>query len=54
MKDQRTIKNKAVWRKNPVAVGQPPGEAISTQEPRSFCRSLYVSGFAIKKKISVV
>lgn len=54
MNDQRITKNKAVCKKNPVGVGQPPSLAILTQPPKNFCRSLYVSGFAIKKKIRVV
>jgi hypothetical protein len=40
--------------KNPVGVGQPPSLATLTHEPINFCTSLYVSGFAIKKKTRVV
>ena len=53
MRDHITRKKSPVCTKNPVGVGQ-PSLAISTQPPKNFCISLYVSGFAIKKKTNVV
>jgi hypothetical protein len=54
MKLHKRKKNNPVWKKNPTGVGHPPSLAIVTQDPINFCKSLYVSGFAIKKKIRVV
>ena len=54
MKLHKTRKNNPACMKNPVGVGQPPSLAMVTHEPTNFCKSLYVSGFAIKKKMSVV
>ena len=48
----RTKKNRAVWKKNPGAVGQPPS-AIVNNHPNTFCVILKVSGLAIRKKMSV-
>jgi hypothetical protein len=42
-----------VWKKNPRVEGQPPSEATVKSLPKIRCVSLKVSGFAIKKKISV-
>jgi len=49
----RTKKNKTEWKKNPKVVGQPPLSAIVIKNPNTFCVILNVSGFAIKKNISV-
>jgi hypothetical protein len=40
--------------KKPAGVGHPPSLAIVTHEPMNFWNSLYVSGFATKKKTRVV
>jgi hypothetical protein len=47
------MKKRAVCTKNPEGVGQPPS-AIVTHEPKNFCISLYVSGFATRKNTRVV
>ena len=54
MKLHKTRKKRAVWTKNPTGVGQPPSEANVTHFPKNFCKSLYVSGFAMRKKMRVV
>ena len=47
-------KKRALCKKNPEGVGQPPSEATSIQPPKNFWKSLYVSGFATRKKTRVV
>lgn len=53
MAPQRTKKKRAVWKKKPVEVGQPPLSDTVKSHPKTFCDILNVSGFAIKKKMSV-
>lgn len=54
MRAQRMKKKRALCKKNPDGVGQPPSDATSIQPPKNFWISLYVSGFATKKKTNVV
>ena len=54
MRAQRMKKKRALCKKNPDGVGQPPSEATSIQPPKNFWKSLYVSGFATKKNTRVV
>jgi hypothetical protein len=42
-----------VCKKNPVEVGHPPGSAMYRSQPNVFCVIWNVSGFAMRKKISV-
>ena len=53
MAPHSTRKKKAVCAKKPVAVGVPLRSEIVTSQPRILCDILYVSGLAIKKKMSV-
>jgi hypothetical protein len=47
------MKKKAVWRKKPLAVGAPVRSAIVNPHPKRLCDILYVSGLAMRKKMSV-
>ena len=53
MAPHSTKKNRAVCRKKPIEVGQPPLSDTMNIHPKTFCDILNVSGLAIKKKISV-
>ena len=53
MAAQRTRKNMAVCRKNPIVVGHPPESDSRTIDPSTFCVILNVSGFAIRKNMRV-
>jgi hypothetical protein len=54
MSAQRMKKKRALCKKKPVGVGQPPSDATSIHPPKNFWKSLYVSGFATRKKTRVV
>lgn len=51
--DHKKTKKRAVERKNPPGVGAPSFATVKSP-PKRDSRSLYVSGFAIRKKTSVV
>lgn len=53
MAAQRTAKNRRVWKKNPVEVGQPPLSATVNSHPKTSCDFLNVSGLAMRKNIRV-
>ena len=50
MTPHRTKKNRAVWKKNPGAVGEPPLSAIGNIHPNTFCVILKVSGIGDQKE----
>ena len=54
MSAHRIKKNRALCKKKPDGVGQPLSDATSIQPPKNFWKSLYVSGFATRKKTRVV
>jgi len=47
------MKKSAEWRKKPIDVGQPPASATIKIHPKTFCVIRKVSGFAIRKNMSV-
>ena len=54
MSAHRIKKKRALCKKKPDGVGQPLSDATSIQPPKNFWKSLYVSGFATRKKTRVV
>jgi hypothetical protein len=53
IRHHKKTKNRPDARKNPAGVGDPSFATVKNP-PKSPCRSLKVSGFAIKKKTRVV
>ena len=50
MSPSKTKKNTIEWRKRPAGVGHPPFDTLN-RDPKIISVSLYVSGFATKKKM---
>ena len=53
MSPSKTKKNTKEWKNSPAGVGQPPLDIVKNL-PNTICVTLYVSGLAIKKKISAL
>lgn len=49
MSPRKRIKNRMEWKTRPLGVGHPLTDVI-TKDPKTCCVSLYVSGFAMRKK----